>query len=115
MKALKYAFDLDCKLAIYVPSTVNVSEQVDNEAMRLHVMRELSSLFGGATSTKACGAWIDSAGNTIIENVDIVYSFCTSEQATQHFEKVIHLCEYIKKEMNQEAVTLEYNGQVKFI
>lgn len=115
MKKLKYAFDLDCKIAIYVPSTVNVDEACDNTAMRLHVMRELSAMFGGATSTQACGAWIDSAGNTVIEHVDIVYSFCTSSQARTHFEKVLALCEHIKREMAQEAVTLEYNGQVKFV
>lgn len=115
MKQLKYTFDLDCRIAVYVPSTVDVDKPTNNSDMVTHVMRELSALFGGATSTQACGAWIDTQGNTIIEKVTIVYSFCTSEQAATHFEKVIALCTHIKNEMNQEAVTLEYNGQVKFI
>lgn len=115
MKKLKYAFDLDCKLAVYVPSTVDVDKPTDNSGMVKHVMRELSALFGGATATNACGAWLDAAGNTVIEQVSIVYSFCTSEQAMQHFEKVLALCEHIKTTMRQESVTLEYNGQVKFV
>ena len=55
------------------------------------------------------------SGKTVYENVNIVYAYCTSAQAVTEFENVIALCEYVKKEMSQEAVTLEYNGQVKFI
>lgn len=30
MKTLKFKFDLDCKIAVYVPSTINVNKPVDN-------------------------------------------------------------------------------------
>ena len=115
MRKLKSAFDLDCKIALYVPSTIEVDKETDNSHMVKHVMRKLSELFGGATSTDAFGAWIDCSGNTIYERINIVYSFCTSEKASEHFGEVIALCEHIKTTMQQEAVTLEYNGQIKFI
>ena len=62
MKTLKFKFDLDSKVSIYVPSTQNVSEQL-----------------------------------------------------REHFEDVYAIAERIKHEMTQEAVTLEINGQVKFV
>lgn len=115
MKTLKFKFDLNCKFAVYVPSTINVNEISSNDEVLNQVLRRMSTLFGGATTTPAKGAWVCEDGSTIVEAVDIVYSFCTSEQAINHFNDVLEVCEYIKKEMNQEAVTLEYNGQVKFI
>lgn len=115
MKHLKFKFDLDSKVSVYVPSTINVSEQVDNSEQVRRVITELSHLFGGATATSAVGGWISESGETIIEHVTIVYSFCTSEQLREHFEDVYAIAERIKHDMSQEAVTLEINGQVKFI
>ena len=115
MKHLKFKFDLDSKVSVYVPSTVNVSEQTDNTEQVKSVIRELSQLFGGATATQAVGGWVSESGETILERVTIVYSFCTSEQLRQHFEDVYAIAQRIKKEMSQEAVTLEINGQVKFV
>lgn len=115
MKTLKFKFDLDSKVSVYVPSTVNVSEQTDNSEQVKNVIRELSQLFGGATATQAVGGWVSESGETILERVTIVYSFCTSEQLREHFEDVYGIAQRIKEEMSQEAVTLEINGQVKFV
>lgn len=51
----------------------------------------------------------------MVENVTIVYAFCTPESFGEHFEEVYTLATEIRDEMKQEAVTLEYNGQVKFV
>jgi len=115
MKILKFKYDLDCKVAVYVPSTMNVSEEYDNSEIVERVIRQLSTMFGGATASDAVGGWVAADGRTIIEKVKIVYSFCTSEQLNDKFEKVLAICEEIKSEMAQEAVTLEVNGQVKFV
>ena len=117
MKTQKFVFDLNCKFAIYVPTTVDV-DRVDVEVaerVKKYVMECLATWFGGSTSTPAVGAWVSESGKTIYENVNIVYAYCTSDQARVMFEDVIALCAYVKKEMSQEAVTLEYNGQVRFI
>ena len=47
MKELKFKFDLDSKVAIYVPSTVNVNESCNNSSMVRRVLSKLSELFGG--------------------------------------------------------------------
>ena len=80
-----------------------------------YVMTELSKLFGGATASKSVGGWMSQTHGLILEDVTIVYAYCTSGQAANHFEDVFAICEKIKHDMKQEAVTLEYNGQVKFV
>ena len=115
MKNLKFKFDLDCKVSIYVPSTVNVNEKVDNGEQVRRTITELAQMFGGATASKAVGGWVCESGETVLEDVTIVYSFCDSAQLHEHFADVYAIAERIKNEMMQEAVTLEINGQVKFV
>jgi hypothetical protein len=115
MKQLKFKFDLDCKVSIYVPSTINVNEAVDNTEIVRRTISELASMFGGATASEAVGGWVCETGGTILEKVTIVYSFCSSAQLHEHFDAVYGIAERIKTEMSQEAVTLEVNGQVKFV
>lgn len=115
MKSLKFKFDLDSKVAIYVPSTLNVNEETDNTAQVIRIIRRLSELFGGATASDAVGGWVAEDGQTVIEKVKIVYSFCTSDQLKEHISTIIEICEELKTEMSQEAITLEINGQVKFV
>lgn len=115
MKQLAFKFNLNCKIAIYVPSTVDVNQPTDNSDMVRHVMLQLSDMFGGATSTPAKGGWKAATGELIIEDVTIVYSYCTPEQASEHFERIIALCKQIKRAMRQEAITLEYNNRIAFI
>lgn len=115
MKSLKFKFDLDSKVAIYVPSTLNVNEQTDNTDQVMNIIRKLSTLFGGATASDAVGGWVAENGQTVIEKVKIVYSFCTSEMLKQHIDNILQICEDLKRDMSQEAITLEINGQVKFV
>lgn len=115
MKTLKYKFDLDCKVSVYVPSTVNVNESVDNSAQVMNVITELSKLFGGATASQAVGGWVCDNGQTVVENVTIVYAFCTTDQLNQNIDKVISICENLRDSMKQEAISLEINGQLGFI
>lgn len=115
MKTLKFKFDLDCKVSIYVPSTVNVDEHTDNSVQVKRTITELAQMFGGATASKAVGGWVCANGETVLEEVTIVYSFCSSVQLQENFAKVYAIAERIKNEMQQEAVTLEVNGQVKFV
>jgi len=115
MKQLKFKFDLDSRVAIYVPSTNDINKPVDNSQIVLDVIKELSLLFGGATASDAVGGWISANGETVIEKVTIVYSFCNNDSLKNNIEQIIEICERLKKDMSQEAITLEINGQVKFI
>ena len=115
MKLKKFVFDLDCKVSIYVPSTNDVDVPVDNSEQVKSVIAELSELFGGATASNALGGWVCENGKLLLERVTVVYSFCSSEKLDEYAERIIGICERLKKEMSQEAVTLEINGQCKFV
>lgn len=115
MKSKKFVFDLDSKVSIYVPSTIEVNQTTDNRKQVERVIRELSTMFGGATASSAVGGWVAASGETVIEHATIVYSFCTSEGLKNHIDDILNICESLKIEMSQEAITLEINGQVKFI
>lgn len=114
-KQLEFVFDMNCKFSVYVPSTDNVDEHIDNTAEVERIIGELSDMFGGATATPAKGGWRCADGKVVVEDVTIVYAFCTTEQATDHFMDVYGICQRLCQEFHQEAVTLEYNGQVKFV
>ena len=75
MKNLKFKFDLDSKVSIYVPSTTDVNVPVDNSEYVRKVITKLASMFGGATASRAVGGWVAATGETIIEDVTIVYAF----------------------------------------
>jgi hypothetical protein len=115
MKQQLFSFDLNSKVAIYVPSTINVNEECDNTQYVKNTIKQLSTWFGGATATPAIGGWVSAAGEVVVENVSIVYSFCTTEDLQKYAADIIALCKSIKHDMRQEAVTLEINGQVKFV
>ena len=115
-KAIKlFDFDLQSKVSIYVPSTKNVNEKTDNTEYVRDIIGTLSDYFGGATASKAVGGWRSADGQIVIEDVTIVYAYCTDEQLQDHIHDILGICEQLKREMSQEAITLEINGQIKFI
>lgn len=105
-KQLAFKYDLDCKVSIYVPSTMDVNKPVDNTEKVLEIIKELSTTFGG---------WVAQSGEVVTEKVTIVYAFCSSEQLVENINTVYDICLDLKKSMKQEAITLEINGQVKFV
>lgn len=102
-----FSFDLNCKVSIYVPSTVDVNTTTDNTEVTKEVLKRMSLLFGGATVETKQGAWICENGELVTESINVVYSFCTSEQYDKYFYDMVQLAKDICIEMNQEAVTFE--------
>ena len=115
MKNQKFQFALNSKVAIYVPSTINVDETCENKKQVDRVLTKLSLLFGGATATDAIGGWVCQSGKLVTEKIVIVYSYCKEAELIEKIDAVLDICKRIKIEMAQEAVTLEINGQVAFI
>ena len=109
------SYDMDNKVSIYVPSTVNVNQRTNNKKQVMDTIKKMSLLFGGATSYKCTGGWVADSGDIVTEQVNIVYSFCDKKSLQDNLSKVINICQQIKKDMAQEAVTLEVNGKATFI
>jgi len=115
LKHLKNLVKLHCRIAVYVPSTVNVDESADNSVYLSTTARLLAELFGGSTSTPALGYWESDSKGLVSEKVDIVYSYCTTEQLEASIDSVYAHCLYLKESMRQEAISLEVNGELYFV
>ena len=114
-KKLKNLIKLSSKIAVYVPSTLQISEAMDNSEFVERTLEFLSEKFGGATSTKAFGCWVSTDEGLIKEAVEICYAYTVTEGLEANIEAVIEYCEMLKKEMGQEAISLEVNNELYFI
>lgn len=85
-----FKFDLNAKVAIYVPSTTDVNQPCDNKVVVNKVMTAFSKWFGGCTSTPAVGGWVSNSGALVVENVTIVYAFCTPESFGGALRRGVH-------------------------
>lgn len=108
---------LRSRVAVYVPGTSGPADPDSALAERIteEAAARLSELFGGATISLAAGAWMSADCGLIREAVQIVYSFCSAEQLDKYAEAVRELAEMVKREMRQEAVSVEIDGALYFI
>lgn len=106
---------LKSKITVYVPSTVNVNEAIDNSAQVERVARLLSECFGGATASPVSGYWVAADKSLVVEHTTMVFAFCDTASAEKYIDDVVRLCVSLKHEMGQEAIALEYNGEMYFI
>ena len=114
-RKLTNLYKLSSKVAIYVPSTLNVTESVDNSEKVNDTLTFLSKLFGGATKTDAVGSWLCASGELVKERVCVVYAYCNSDQLNASASTVINFCEQLKKDMGQETISLEINNELYFV
>ena len=106
---------LSTKVAIYVPSTVNIDVAIDNSDMVEKTAIFLSDLFGGCTACDVSGYWITQEKQLVRENPVVVYAYTTEEKAREAEEKIIDFVQQMKKEMQQECVSVEYNNRLYFV
>lgn len=112
MKQLKHAIKLSCNVRIYVPSTASTDQAIDSTTIDQRVDRSLSflsSLFNGATSFKAYGAWL-SGKELIKESITIVESHCTSEALETNIGNVYDHALQLKADYSQESIGIEINN-----
>jgi hypothetical protein len=112
---LKGLFNLGHRIELYIPSTINTNQETNTEAYKLLVMGKFSQYFGGSTTTESMGSWVSNNGQVITEKITIVFSYATSESVTQHMDEVIKLAIGIKKDLNQEAISLVYDNELYLI
>ncbi len=108
-------FPLAHNIKIYIPSTIDVNKQTDNSQYIEEGLKLLSGLFGGCTSYEAKGSWLSNKEGLVIENVTIIESYCKEEDLKKNLDNVLGFCYKLKKELNQEAISLNYDNQLFFI
>ena len=114
-KKLINMFKLSSKVTVYVPSTQDINVEVDTTEWVDAVATLLSDCFGGATSTEALGCWVSPQAGLVKEKTTMIFAYCKEEDLNNHIEAVIEICESMKKELKQDAVALEINGEMYFI
>jgi hypothetical protein len=112
--ALKGQFYLEDVVKIYVPSTYNVDQPIDNTPYVNKSLEEFSKMFGGATAIDGTGSWLSDDDQLVTENVTIVYSFA-EDLDKKRINRVVAYAKSLKEEMKQSSVSLEVNGKMYFI
>lgn len=115
MKQLKNCVKLTSQVKIYVPSTVDVDKNFDNSEYVQQTLKFLSECFGGATATKALGAWISTKGQLVTEHVDLVFSFAKEKDLEESIDKIYNYCLKMKLDLRQESISLEVNNELYFV
>lgn len=100
---------------IYVPSTVNVNQSVDNSAYVEKTARFLSDKFGGCTCMPAHGSWVANDKSLVVENVTICYAFCNAVAYYKSIAEVKKFAQELCAEMSQEAISVEFNNKLSFV
>lgn len=113
--ALKTALKLSAKVAIYVPGTNGVDTAEDTSFMVDRVASALSSMFGGASASAVSGYWLSDSVGLVKENTTVVYAFAAPAALADHLGDVVQLAQDIKRELKQEAVSLELGGSLYLI
>ena len=111
---LKNCLKLSSKITVYVPATNGIDQAADNTEQVKKTAALLSELFG-ATSTPALGYWMSPAAGLVAEATTVVFAYAADAALQEHVGRVAELCEELKREMGQEAIALEINGEMYFI
>jgi hypothetical protein len=114
-KKLLNCFKLSSKITLYIPATKNINEVIDNTEYVNKAATLLSNCFGGATSTPALGYWMSSTAGLTKEKTTLVFAYCKDQDIENNIDKVIEFCEGLKKELTQDSIALELNGEMYFI
>ncbi|MEW5552153.1 DUF3574 domain-containing protein [Peribacillus frigoritolerans] len=112
--ALKGQFYLEDIVKIYVPSTYNVDQPIDNTPYVNKSLEEFSKMFGGATAIDGTGSWLSNDNQLVKEKVTIVYSYA-EDLDKKKINQVVAYTKSLKEEMKQSSVSLEVNGKMYFI
>lgn len=115
MKTLKHCIKLSSSIKVYVPSTVNVNERIYSQEWIDKTLKFLSQCFGGSTASNALGAWVSSNGELVKEDVTMVFAYTNQSDLESNIDKVYGFCLDMKKDLTQEAIALEVNGELYLI
>ena len=110
----KAMFTLSNKVTVYIPATVNINENIDNTKYVEKAATLLSNLFGGATATEAIGFWVSPTAGLVKEKTTMVFAYADQEALRAGIDQVINFALDLKKELSQDSVAVEINGEMNF-
>ncbi len=104
----------DAYVAVFIPSETRDGQTLEHEHWRDEAVRVMSRLFGGATSVRGFGGWLDAeqGGQVKEEEISMVFSFISECEWSK--ENVLQLKEFLYRmgrEAEQGAVGLHVMGK----
>ncbi|MEM6298868.1 MAG: cyclic nucleotide-binding domain-containing protein [Bacteroidota bacterium] len=104
------------QIAVFIPTTVDVSQEIDTSEYVERTTKFLAERFGGATSTQqADGVWNSEDEGLVGEKVFIVHTYVTQTDMNKYLDEVIEFVKILKQELRQEAMALEVNKKLTLI
>ena len=104
--------ELKDKVVFYIPSESN-GQSINNSAVLHYVAKKLSERFGGCTVTDGVGYWENGQGELVSENVKLVYAFGNFKNGIESL--FLLLANWIKEQLDQEAVAYEINNHLLMV
>lgn len=94
--------------SIFVPSTADVNQTIDNTSIVSGILAQLSSQFGGASMQDVTGAWLSDSSGLVVESVKRI--FCYGTDREELFAAFSSLAEELKTELTQESVLIDVDN-----
>ncbi len=102
-------------LSIFIPSTINISEKIDNSEFVQYSENYLIRFFGNTYTYNSQGSWYsDELKKVIIENITII-QVTLNKVTEQDINIFIDLAKHIKQEMSQEGVSIAINNSLAIV
>jgi len=102
-------------VGIFIPTTININQQVDSSHYVEKALNFLGERFGGATSEEAQGIWNSQEIGLVGERLFKVHSYATSSDLKRHLDEIVDFVKKMKRELKQEAMALEINQKLTLI
>lgn len=109
--------ETDNTISIFIPSTTDIDKKTDNSEMTQYIIRQLERVYNADDIIyyDAKGSWYsDSLNQVIIEDITIV-SVNVVTITKKDINLFIQLANYIKKEMQQEGVSIAINTALAIV
>jgi hypothetical protein len=109
--------DRNCVVGIVIPGTRNRNVPADNSYYVKEAKCLFASQYGGYTALpNAEGGWIlEDIGELIEEPGVFVLALVTKEELSSSQDVLVAFGLYLKQELDQEAISIIINGNLKFI
>lgn len=102
-------------IGIFIPTTVDVDQQIDTTVHMDQTMSFMAERFGGATCKVANGVWHSEQLGLVGEVVYIIHSYITRADMNRYLDEVVDYIKMMKRELKQEAMALEVNHKLTLI
>lgn len=108
--------DRNCVVGVVIPNTRHRNIPADNSEYVKQSKCLFASQYGGYTAFNAEGGWIlEDLGQLIEEPGVLVLALVTKAELNASQEILEGFALYLKQELDQEAVSIILNGNLKFI